>query len=344
MDPAKTAPQEAAPGPVVAEPLFDDRSLPLLIRPAGSEADVASWAANNRPFLDASLRKHGAILFRGFDVQSVEDFERLIVAASSDDWVEYREAATPRSHVSGHVFTSTEYSAKNRIYLHNENSHVTSWPAKLFFYCRTPAETGGETPIADCRRVFDRLEPAARDRFVSQGWLYARAFGYGLGFPWQTVFNARTPEEVNEYCQQNDMLPHWDGNRLKVRYRRWAALKHPRTGEMTWFNHGTFYNVWTLEPSLKAAVKMIGEDRMPFNTYYGDGSRVEDGVLAMLDAAYHAEAVTFSWRAGDVLMLDNMLAAHGRQPFTGKREVFVGMTELVRCQDVCSPDQYAPPG
>ena len=38
-----------------------------------------------------------------------------------------------------------------------------------------------------------------------------------------------------------------------------------------------------------------------------------------------AEAVTFSRQRGDVLVLDHMLTAHGRRPFTGARRVLVAM-------------------
>ena len=41
--------------------------------------------------------------------------------------------------------------------------------------------------------------------------------------------------------------------------------------------------------------------------------------------ALRAETVTFPWRRGDVLLLDNMLTAHGRRPFTGDRRVLVAM-------------------
>ena len=50
----------------------------------------------------------------------------------------------------------------------------------------------------------------------------------------------------------------------------------------------------------------------------------------MLDAlreAYRLEAVSFPWRRGDVLMLDNLLASHGREPYEGDRRIVVGMTE-----------------
>ncbi len=174
--------------------------------------------------------------------------------------------------------------------------------------------------------------------------MYIRSFGYGLGFPWKQVFGAADEREAEKYFRENLMVPEWlPGGKLKVRYRRWAALRHPDTSEMTWFNHGTFYNTFTLEPALQQAVKFVGKDNMPYNTRYGDGREIPREVLEELDRAYAAETVLFPWQAGDVIMLDNMLVAHARQPFQGKREVFVGMTDPVRCQDVCDPGLFAPP-
>jgi hypothetical protein len=43
--------------------------------------------------------------------------------------------------------------------------------------------------------------------------------------------------------------------------------------------------------------------------------------------AYRQETVTFPWQEGDILMLDNMLVAHGRSPFVGSRKIAVGMSE-----------------
>jgi alpha-ketoglutarate-dependent taurine dioxygenase len=70
------------------------------------------------------------------------------------------------------------------------------------------------------------------------------------------------------------------------------------------------------------------EEDFPRNAFYGDGSHIEASILDEIREAYHCEAVSFPWRRGDVLMLDNMLTAHGRAPFSGSRKVVVGMAEL----------------
>jgi hypothetical protein len=53
-----------------------------------------------------------------------------------------------------------------------------------------------------------------------------------------------------------------------------------------------------------------------------------------LRAAYRRETVSFPWQKGDLLMLDNMLVAHARDPFSGPRRVLVGMAEAVDREQV----------
>jgi alpha-ketoglutarate-dependent taurine dioxygenase len=313
-----------------------------LLVSADTQGDWASWGRAHRDQIESWVTTCGAVLFRGLGVSSVAEFEQFIKAVSGDDWVEYREAATPRSLVQGHIFTSTEYDNTRRIYLHNENSHVTTWPGKLFFYCEQPSETLGATPLADCRRVFARIDPDVRERFLRLGWQYRRNFGYGLGFSWQQVFKATTRQEVETYCRENQMSAQWhDDKHLTVRYRRGAAVQHPRTKEWSWFNHGTFYNTFTVEPALKRYLAGYQEHEMPYQTYYGDGEPIPTSVMAHLDAAYQDETVVFPWQRGDLLMVDNMLVAHGRQPYTGERRVYVGMTQLCKAEELMPRSQYA---
>ena len=76
------------------------------------------------------------------------------------------------------------------------------------------------------------------------------------------------------------------------------------------------------------------ERQLPYQTYYGDGSDIEDSIVEMLRAAYRKEMVSFRWQQGDILMLDNMLVAHGRNPFTGPRKIVVGMAQPFNYTDV----------
>jgi alpha-ketoglutarate-dependent taurine dioxygenase len=330
---------------VNVEPLVPGSKFPLCIEPRTSMTDPVEWARAHGSAVDELVLEFGAILFRHFLVQGATQFQSFIDALCQRDWVEYREASTPRASVSGHVSTSTEYPADLRIYVHNENSHVTSWPLYLFFHCQRPADEWGHTPLADCRRVREAIPHALFEKFSQLGWMYRRNFVQASSFSWQKAYGVGSRSDLERYCAENHMLPEWKGDALTVKYRRWATVRHPLTRELLWFNHGTFFNPHSLEPGLRNAVLAMGEDRMPFNTYYGDGSAIGGETIRELDAAYSAATVSFPWQAGDVLMLDNMLMAHGRTPYKGRREVLVAMKHRVRCSEVATLDQYCiPPG
>jgi alpha-ketoglutarate-dependent taurine dioxygenase len=328
---------------VSVQPLLPDRDFPVQITPYDSGCDLVSWAREHRSFIDWLICDAGAVLFRGFDVSRAESFEAAVNAMSTAGWVSYREASTPRSHVGGNLFTATEYPPPFRIYVHNENSHVTSWPLYLFFHCRTAAATGGHTPLADCRAMYQRLPSALVERFVEKGWMYRRNFGPTSSIPWQKTFGTDKREEVERYCRENYMRAEWTPNGLTVRYRRWAALTHPRTGDRVWFNHGTFFNPYTLEPAVKKLYEELGEDALPYNTCYGDGTPIEPETMRILDEAYAAETISFPWQAGDVLMVDNMRLAHGRQPFTGRRQVLVTMKWKIACEEIAPRQTWEDP-
>jgi alpha-ketoglutarate-dependent taurine dioxygenase len=320
----------AAQNPVKRSLLAPGRPLPLVIEPERPGVDLVAWAAAHRAAVDADLLTHGGVLFRGFEPGPVERFE-AVIAALSGEALEYRERSSPRSQVGGNIYTSTDYPPSQPIFFHNENSYAHRWPTRIFFYCDTAAEEGGETPIADVRRVYERIDPAVRQRFEEKGVLYVRNFGDLVGLPWQTVFQTTDRAEVEEYCRKAGYEIEWVGeNGLRTRRRGRAVYRHPRTGDPVWFNHATFFHVSTLPEALRGGlVSLFAEEDLPNNTYYGDGTPIEPEVLDQLRSAYQAEAVLFPWRRGDLLALDNMLVAHARSPFQGARRVLVGMSEPV---------------
>jgi alpha-ketoglutarate-dependent taurine dioxygenase len=145
------------------------------------------------------------------------------------------------------------------------------------------------------------------------------------------VFQTSDKAAVEEYCRQAGIGVEWkEDNGLRTRQVRQAVARHPHTGEFVWFNHAAFFHVSTLEPSISAALlAQFDEQDLPSMSYYGDGAPFEPQVLAALREAYRQETVSFPWQRGDILMLDNMLAAHGRAPYEGPRKIVVGMAELI---------------
>ncbi|HEX8352975.1 MAG TPA: TauD/TfdA family dioxygenase [Pyrinomonadaceae bacterium] len=311
------------------------RSLPLVLRPAVEGLDLAAWAGANRDEVERRLLEHGAILFRGFDVKSPAQFERFMQAASGGA-LEYGERSSPRSRVGGNIYTSTDYPPDRAIFLHNEQSYNSTFPLRIVFHCRTPAAGGGETPIADTRKIFARLPREIVERFREKRYTYVRNFGDGFGLSWQTAFQTNERGEVEDYCRRNDIRFQWkDGGRLRTSQVRRAAARHPRTNEAVWFNHLTFFHVSTLDRDVREALlAQFAEEDLPNNTLYGDGTPVEPAVMDELRAAYLREKVSFRWERGDVLMLDNMLASHGREPYEGERSVLVGMAESLSWESV----------
>jgi alpha-ketoglutarate-dependent taurine dioxygenase len=301
--------------------------LPWLARPALAGVDLAEWAGRHRDLIEARLHEHGALLFRGFDVRSAEAFEPVVRALAGEP-LAYEERSSPRSRVQGHIYTSTDHPPSEAIFLHNEQSYNLTFPLRLVFGCITAAPLGGETPLADTRRVYRRIEPDVRARFIEQGYLYVRNFDGRFGLTWQGAFQTDDRAEVEAYCRRHAIEFEWRaGGRLKTRQRRRAAGLHPVTGEPVWFNHATFFHVSTLPAAVATALLAeLGEDALPNATLYGDGASIEAHVIEGLRAAYHAETVAVPWREGDVLLVDNMLAAHGRTPFAGPRRVLTALT------------------
>jgi alpha-ketoglutarate-dependent taurine dioxygenase len=309
--------------------------FPLVIEPSSGPVNLIAWAEAHRDDLKDKLSRHGAVLFRNFQIGSAEEFERFVVAGCGGS-LEYKERSSPRTQVSGRIYTSTDYPPEMPIFLHNEQSYSLTFFLRILFCCLIAAESGGATPIADVRKVYQRIDPEVRRRFAREGYLYVRNFGDGFGLSWQEAFKTEDPSAVEEYCRKNEIDFEWKGGgRLRTKQLRRAVGRHPYSGEPVWFNHMTFFHVTTLEPSVRdAMLSAFAEEDLPNNTYHADGSSIAPEVMQHLQEIYRSEMVSFPWQQGDVLMLDNMMTAHAREAFTGPRKVVVGMAEPYRWADV----------
>jgi len=314
---------------VDAAPLFEEHALPLLIEPRDKSLTLSEWSIEGKQLVNDLLLQHGALLFRNFTVDCIAAFETIVTNLSDSERLPYIDRSTPRVARADRIYTATTYPAKHPINLHNEGTYWREWPRKLFFYCQRRAETRGETPIANVGNVLNRLEEHTIQEFSRRQVMYVRNYRPGMGLPWQEVFQTDSREALEEYLNENEILYSWKvGGCLQTSQVRPAIRIHPQSGMPVWFNHAAFFNVHALEPDVKKVLTgSFAINDLPYNTYYGDGETIDPEVVDQILDAYRAEKVKISWQPGDVMVLDNMAVAHGREPYTGDREVLVAMTE-----------------
>jgi alpha-ketoglutarate-dependent taurine dioxygenase len=317
-------------------PLTEQPGAPLVITPAASESLNTLIRGQRDPLLDLIV-SHGCVLFRGFDVTTPEAFHD-VAATLTPEMANYVEGSSPRVMITDKVYTSTEYPARYFISLHNELSYAHRWPRLLYFFCQAEPDEGGETPLCSSATVFQQLPSEIRQRFLERGIRYTRNMhgGAGIGLSWQTVFETDDRAWIEDYCRSGAIEYSWtpEGG-MRTSQIRPAAVRHPRSGAELWFSQADQWHPTNLEPKTRRAlVSSMPEADFPINATYGTGEPIEDEILDIVRATYRAAMITFPWRKGDVLVVDNMLVAHGRMPYTGPRRVLVAMGGLTALNEV----------
>lgn len=305
--------------------LSDSEALPLVIS-SQDKCSIHKLSDSARELANQALQTCGGVLFRNFKVTTPLDFKRFC-ASFGKPLASYEFGSTPRSKVSGGVYSSTEYPPHQSIPLHNEQSYTCQWPAHIWLHCITPSETGGETPIADSRVIYQNIDAEVREAFMAKGLQYVRNYSGALDLPWQQVFNTEDKSQVEQYCRDQGIEWQWkDDGELTTRQHCQTAIQHPQTGEWVWFNQAHLFHISAVQDDLRETLlASVGEANLPRNVYFGDGSAIPDDMLEHIRQVYQQHQIAFPWQAGDIIMLDNLLAAHGRNPFTGKRKVIVAM-------------------
>jgi alpha-ketoglutarate-dependent taurine dioxygenase len=303
--------------------------LPIVLTPTGPINDLPGWIDAHRDELETWLARHGAILFRNFGLPGPAAFEAFAEAISPALYGEYGDL--PKKEGGRNTYRSTPYPERQMILYHNESSHLSRWPRRQFFFCELASVTGGATPIVDCREMLRQLPAQLVDTFGRKQLMYVRTFTRGLDVPWREFFDTDDRRAVEARCEAAGVQYEWLPNdELQTRTVCPAVIVHPLTGERSFFNQVQLHHIACLAPDVRMdLLDMVGLARMPRHAYFGDGSAISDDAIALIGAAYERCAVRFDWRAGDVLMLDNMLVAHARDPYQGPRKIVVAMSELV---------------
>jgi hypothetical protein len=312
------------------------KKLPLVIElDEGKESDATPQAfiercLYHREFLHGQLLKWGALLVRGCPALAASDFARFVREFSGKSLIDYVGGASPRIKLGEGVYTSTEYPQNYTLSLHNELSYTYRWPDHLFFYCVTPSEQGGETSLGNSRAILEGIEEKVVREFKGRGIKYVRNLhgGAGSGYSWQEAFETDDKRVIEAHCRAGGVRFKWkDDGGLTLTEVRPATALHPITGEEVWFNQADGFHPSGIDrETYELLISQMKEEEFRLNSYYGDGTPLDLSALNHAREVIRGEVALVPWRVGDILILDNLLTAHGRMPFTGARKILLAMT------------------
>lgn len=303
--------------------------VPIQIQSERFTTYVKDWLSINFKNYQSLYEEHGAVLFRGFADHSLRDFYAFVNTLSST-LMSYNYQSTPRTALGKGIYTATEYPASRCIPLHNENAYTNHWPTSLAFFCIIPATQGGQTPIANSHKIYQTIHGEIRTEFEEKKCRYIRYFYPGIDLSWQTVFQTENRKIVEAYCITNSIEYKWlcdpKGPELMTAQTCESVMIHPSKKIPCWFNQAHLFHPASLNPTdYKMLTQNINADMLPRNVTFGDGSAIPTSMIKEILKIYDNESIIFDWQQGDVLVIDNILFAHGRMAFDGPRKVVVAM-------------------
>lgn len=305
---------------------IDNHRFPIIINHS-SELTPLQYYLNNQNKVEQLILKHGGVLLRNFQIHSLSEFNQFAQTVRPD-LLDYVYRSTPRTKLGGKIYSATEYPSNRRIPLHNEFSYFSSWPEKIFFFCVIAPTVNGQTPICDSRLVYNSINPEITKLFNDKKVMYRRNYNPHVDLPWQTVFQTENSNEVEAFCETNGISYRWtnNGECLSTEQICQATTTHPKTGESVWFNQAHLFHISSLsDEDQKTLLDELGYEHLTRNSFFGDGSEIPIDLLDHIRAAYDQHTFMFDWQRGDIMVLDNVLMAHGRNTYSGERKLAVAM-------------------
>jgi alpha-ketoglutarate-dependent taurine dioxygenase len=358
---------------------INEEETPLVIEPLES-----SSAQFLREFLTCYSRqilediaKHGALLLRGFDVDSAGDFEKHIHSIQGmwgmREYLFSEEGRTLADESRFVFFTNTLKKSGGTLHFggfHTENHAVPEVPHYVSFWCQTPSTLGGETGLVNLAKVYADLPDALKRNLEERACLLSL-----YSITRMTNRYGVRADRINEFCNSAGLPIVAVGDRQYVAIYRSNVVQHPLTQEksllfnsfylpsiehpllhaflpdyagLRWLMHRL---VWTaswlrLSVSRRPLRRMPEQDDLyvtkappPLADARVFSAIFSDEDCRMLSAIMRRRYSSFPWRRGDILILDNLKIAHSGMPGRGDREL-----KVMLCNPLSLPSSGASPG
>ena len=270
--------------------------------------------------------EHGAVLVRGLPLAKPEEFDAVVSALGYPNFSyanslsnAYRINHTPR------VFSANEAPADVTIFLHHEMAQTPFYPSKLIFFCQVAAGQGGATPVCRSDILWERLK-AEHGMFAAdcetKGLRYTNVMPgeadtkSGMGRSWQSTLSVDSRKAAEVRLAKLGYTWEWQANGdLSVTTPVLPAVRRLANARTSFFNQ-----------LIAAFIGWKDTRNNPSRAIcFGDGSLLNPTDVAAASAI--ADELTFDipWQQGDIALVDNYVAMHGRRMFEGTRKVLASL-------------------
>lgn len=320
------------------------RTFPLVLDATALSPDLAmdELAAFD---LGAGLRRYGAVLFRGFPIgPRVDDVLAQLDDRFSNDSV---GSQSLRKKLSSRTATSTAAPTFFYIPQHCEWNYNGRFPNRIAFFCDTPPEHDGSTVIANNREVTRQLPRAIVDKLAGD---YVYEFSFTSEYSVSDIldyFGANNMTDARARMRElGFFMP--DQTRQLIRAHRSCFIRHPETLEpllampLEFMHRRVFRNG-------AASIRLSKKNRLPhfaklmlaeLMERFGkrllssritlpSGRRLSRREYQTYLNILNSNKVYFRWQQNDLLVIDNYLATHGKQPHTGERKIVISLGSLL---------------
>ena len=308
-------------------------AFPLVYQASGNPSwlDIESWLTQHRDELLNQSATHGVLLFRGLPLSTATDFDRFVTAFNLPNFT-YKDSLSNavRTNLTDRVFTANEAPPDIEIFLHHEMAQTPIYPSRLFFFCETAPTAGGATPVCRSDQLYElmceQLPTFAAD-CEAKGLRYTNVMPAeddaqsGQGRSWRSTFRAADKAEAERRMASLGYTWEWrevdnhTADTLAATTPTLPAVRELANGRKAFFNQ--------LIAAFKGWKDMRNDPSKAIT--FGDGSALNPtDVLAAADLAEQI-TVDLQWQQGDVSLVDNYVAMHGRRPFEGHRRVLASL-------------------
>jgi alpha-ketoglutarate-dependent taurine dioxygenase len=287
---------------------------------------ATQWISNNLKALEEELSYTGAILFRGFPVKDSETYDEFFSAFQYPNFT-YKDSLSNavRINYTEYVFTANEAPKDVEIYLHNEMAQTPIYPGRISLFCENSADEGGATVVCRSDEIYKRLLQAAPEetkKLESVGVKYTTVMPNedrpesGQGRSWKSTLSVTSVNEAESKLKSLGYSWEWfEDGALKAQTSALPAIRIVQENRKVFFNQIiAAYMGWD-------GVK----DDPSIALCFGDNSPFDKAYLNKIVEIAEELSFDINWQNGDVALVDNNLAMHGRRPYSGdkKRKVLV---------------------